>query len=132
LKNQNNLEVAMKVLVAEDDPTIRQLLGVLLARRNVPCSLVADGQSAVEAWEKEEFKLILMDVQMPHLDGLEATRIIRKKEEARGSHIPIIAMTAHAMANDREQCIQSGMDDYISKPIDFSELLSLIDRYGRE
>lgn len=120
----------MKVLVAEDDPTIRQLLGVLLSRRNVPCSLVADGQSAVEAWEHGEFKLILMDVQMPNMDGLEATRMIREKEESRGGHVNIIAMTAHAMAKDREECLQSGMDAYISKPIDFNELLSLISRYG--
>lgn len=120
----------MKVLVAEDDPTIRQLLGVLLSRRNVPCSLVEDGRSAVEAWENGEFQLILMDVQMPNLDGLEATRIIREKEGSRGGHVNIIAMTAHAMEKDREQCLQSGMDGYISKPIDFTELLSLISKYA--
>ena len=121
----------MKVLVAEDDATMRHLLGTLLSRRKIPCSLVGDGQSAVEAWQGgDEFKLILMDVQMPHLDGLEATRIIREKERTRGGHVTIIAMTAHAMAKDRDECLKSGMDDYISKPIDFRELLSLIGKYG--
>ncbi|BCS54594.1 hypothetical protein GSbR_34990 [Geobacter sp. SVR] len=121
----------MKILVAEDDATMRQLLSTLLSRRNIPCSLVADGRSAVEAWENGEYQVILMDVQMPDLDGLEATRIIRQKERDRGGHVAIIAMTAHAMAKDRNQCLQSGMDDYISKPIIFNELLSLISRYAQ-
>ena len=121
----------MKVLVAEDDSTMRQLISTLLTRRNIPCSLVADGRSAVEAWENGDYQVILMDVQMPDLDGLEATRIIRQKEQDRGGHVAIIAMTAHAMAKDRNQCLQSGMDDYISKPIVFNELLSLISRYAQ-
>ncbi len=120
----------MKILIAEDDPTMRQMIGILLSRRNIPCSLVADGQNAVDAWERESFEMILMDVQMPNVDGLEATRIIREKEHARGGHVPIIAMTAHAMPKDRDECLSAGMDDYISKPIEFNALLSLIDRYG--
>lgn len=119
----------MKVLVAEDDFTMGEILTSLLSRRDIPCRLVTDGPSVVEAWEKGEFKMILMDVQMPKLDGLEATRLIREKEKSRGGHVTIIAMTAHAMAEDRKQCLQAGMDDYISKPIDFNELLALIGKY---
>ena len=120
----------MKILVAEDDPTMRHMIGTLLSRRDIPCSLAEDGESAVAAWEKGDFDLIFMDVQMPNLDGLEATRIIRQKEKARGGHVAIIAMTAHTMPEDKDECLASGMDNYISKPIDFDELLSLIDRYA--
>jgi CheY-like chemotaxis protein len=120
----------MKVLVAEDDSTIRQMIGALLARRGVPCSLAEDGESAVDAWEGESFDMIFMDVQMPGMDGLEATRIIRQKEQERGGHVVIIAMTAHTMPEDKEECFQSGMDNYISKPIVFDELLALIEKHA--
>ena len=83
----------------------------------------------MEAWESGEHELILMDVQMPIMDGLEATRIIREKERGSGGHITIIAMTAHAMDKDRDNCFEAGMDDYISKPIEFTQLMSLINRY---
>lgn len=119
----------MKVLVAEDNLTMRQMMGILLSRRDIPCSLAEDGQEAVEVWEHGDFGIILMDVQMPKVDGLEATRMIREKEKARGGHVVIIAMTAHTMAEDKEQCFEAGMDDYISKPVVFDELLSLIDKY---
>lgn len=119
----------MKVLVAEDDPTMRHMMGTLLSRRNIPARLVEDGERAVEAWENGDFSIIFMDVQMPNMDGLEATRIIREKEKARGGHVAIIAMTAHTMPEDKAECLESGMDNYISKPIDFDELLSLIDNY---
>ena len=119
----------MNVLVAEDDTTMRQMIAILLSRRNISCTLAEDGKKAVEAWESGEHELILMDVQMPNLDGLEATRIIREKERGTGHHVTIIAMTAHAMDQDRENCLEAGMDDYISKPIEFKELISLINKY---
>ena len=119
----------MKVLVAEDDSTIRAMIGTLLTRRGVACSLAADGERAVEAWESGDFQMIFMDVQMPGMDGLEATRAIREKEEIQGGHVAIIAMTAHTMPEDMEECFQSGMDGYLSKPIVFADLLALIDRY---
>jgi len=119
----------MKVLVAEDDPTMRQMIGTLLSRRGVACSLAEDGERTVAAWEKGDFDIIFMDVQMPEMDGLQATRVIREKEQARGGHVAIIAMTAHTMPEDKAECLNSGMDGYISKPIVFEELLSLIDKY---
>lgn len=119
----------MNVLVAEDDPILRQMMMVLLARRDIPCQLVEDGRGAISAWEEGGFDLILMDLQMPGMDGLEATRIIRERERALYGHVPIIAMTAHATPRDREMCRSAGMDDYIEKPFRFSELFQLIDKY---
>lgn len=116
----------MRILVAEDDPTIRQLMSTLLFRCGYDCNTVENGRAAVEAWEQQDFDFIFMDVQMPVMDGMQATRIIREKEAVRGGHIPVIAITAHAMAEDMKQCIDSGMDDYLSKPIDLDRLLSLL------
>lgn len=118
----------MRILVAEDDPTIRQLMAILLTRAGIDCVTVENGRSAIEAWEQETFDVIVMDVQMPVMDGLTATRMIREMEVQRGGHIPIIAVTAHAMAEDREQCLASGMDDYLSKPIDVEQLFSILGR----
>lgn len=121
----------MKVLVAEDDPVMREMMGALLSRRGVPCTLAENGERVVHAWETGEFDIIFMDVQMPYMDGLEASRIIREKESVRGGHVPIIAMTAHTMPEDKKECADAGMDDYISKPIVFDEFFSLMERYGR-
>jgi two-component system sensor histidine kinase/response regulator len=82
----------------------------------------------MRAFEERPFDLILMDVQMPQMDGLEATAAIRRREKARGGHIPIIAMTAHAMADDRERCLAAGMDSYVSKPVDIHTLLETIEQ----
>jgi CheY-like chemotaxis protein len=89
-----------------------------------------NGVSAVEACRMESFDLILMDLQMPEMDGFEATGLIREAERASGRHTPIIAMTAHAMHGDRDQCIHACMDDYISKPVDLRALARTIERYG--
>ncbi len=80
--------------------------------------------------EEQPFDLILMDVQMPEMGGFEATALIREKEEHTGRHIPIIAMTAHAMAGDRERCLDAGMDDYLAKPVAASSLLEMVAQYG--
>jgi CheY-like chemotaxis protein len=120
----------ISVLIAEDDPTMRHLMATLLSRRGISCTLVENGRSALDAWEEDQFDLILMDVQMPILDGLKATRMIRERESVRGGHTVIIAMTAHAMATDREKCLEAGMDAYVSKPIKFDDLLSLITNYS--
>jgi len=90
----------------------------------------ANGKEALAALEKNTFDLVLMDVQMPEMDGFEATMAIREKEKASGHHLPIIAMTAHAMAGDRERCLNAGMDDYISKPIRPQELADLLKHYS--
>jgi CheY-like chemotaxis protein len=88
---------------------------------------VGDGQAAIAALEKDTFDLVLMDIQMPGMDGFEATAAIREKEKRTGGHIPIVAMTAHALKGDQERCIAAGMDGYVSKPIRTSELFSAIE-----
>ena len=79
--------------------------------------LAESGKKALDAWRKQAFDIILMDVQMPEMDGFEATSRIREQEKSTSQHIPIIALTAHAMVGDRERCLAAGMDDYVSKPI---------------
>jgi signal transduction histidine kinase/CheY-like chemotaxis protein/HPt (histidine-containing phosphotransfer) domain-containing protein len=119
--------LARRVLLAEDTPVNQKLASRILEKRGHTVTLATNGVEAVAAWEQHEFDIILMDVQMPQLDGLTATGIIREKETKRGTHVPILAMTAHAMAGDRERCIESGMDDYISKPLNAHLLLDKID-----
>lgn len=119
----------MRILLAEDDPTMRQMMSTLLSRKRIEHTVVGDGLSAVEAWEESDYDFILMDVQMPVMDGLSATRMIREKESERGGHTIIIALTAYAMPSDRKKCLDAGMDEYMSKPIDFEQLFSLFDDY---
>ena len=88
--------------------------------------VASNGKQALETWRHETFDLILMDVQMPEMDGFEATSEIRKTEQTTGQHTPIIAMTAHAMLGDRDRCLASGMDYYISKPVSRDELIQTI------
>jgi CheY-like chemotaxis protein len=120
-------EIGIKrLLVVEDDITIRQVLGLMLKRSNFEVDFAENGEEAVEVWEKGEFDLVLMDVQMPGMNGFEATSLIREKERTRGGHTPIIAMTAHALKEDEDKCFAAGMDSYISKPIDFKKSLQMI------
>jgi CheY-like chemotaxis protein len=114
------------VLLAEDDETIRQILSNLLKRSNYNVDVAEDGLKVIEMWEKGRYDLILMDVQMPKLNGFDATFAIREKERERGGHTPIIAMTAHTRKEDEEDCLAAGMDAYISKPIDFQQSLKVI------
>jgi CheY-like chemotaxis protein len=107
----------LKILLAEDN-RVNQVLAVrLLEKRGHEVTVAKNGVEALEALNQREFDLVLMDVQMPEMDGFEATAAIRKRERKTGKHITIIAMTAHAMAGDRERCLQAGMDDYLTKPI---------------
>src|SRR6185436_10915911 len=99
----------------------------LLAKRGHAVVLVENGRAAVEAVQQQRFDLVLMDVQMPEMDGFAATAAIRSGERTTGDHIPIIAMTAHAMKGDREQCLSAGMDGYISKPFRARELFDAIE-----
>jgi CheY-like chemotaxis protein len=116
----------LKVLLAEDG-LINQKVAVDLLRMHGHQVVVAnDGREAVEAVEKDAFDVVLMDVQMPVMDGLEATRVIRRREQNGGCHTPIFAMTAAAMKGDRERCLAAGMDGYIAKPIDASGLLGIL------
>ena len=120
-----------RLLLAEDDWTIRQVLGGMLNRFDYQLDFAEDGLKAVEMWEKGGYDLVLMDIQMPRLNGFEVTRIIREQERERGGHIPVIAMTAHASREDEEMCHEAGMDAYISKPIDFRICLRQIEELLR-
>jgi signal transduction histidine kinase/DNA-binding response OmpR family regulator len=112
----------LKILLAEDSLPNQKLAVGLLTKWGHAVTVAGNGWEAVAAWESQSFDLILMDVQMPELDGLQATTLIREREHETGRHIPIIAMTAHAMKGDREQCLTAGMDGYIPKPIRVKEL----------
>jgi CheY-like chemotaxis protein len=118
----------LKILVVEDNPVNQKLAIKILEKRGHLVSVVSNGQAAIDALEEGYFDIVLMDVQMPGLDGYEATGRIRNREKEKGSHIPIVAMTAHAMKGDREQCLAAGMDDYVSKPIKVDELFAVIER----
>jgi PAS domain S-box-containing protein len=117
----------LHILVAEDNPTNQTLVRLLLEEHGHRVTLVPDGREAVAASDTGPFDLVLMDVQMPEMDGFEATAAIRQRERATGTHIPIVAMTAHAMAGDRERCLAEGMDAYVSKPLRPDDLLATID-----
>ncbi len=121
---------ALRILVAEDNPMNQKLVLRLLEKWGHRPSLAENGKEAYEATARERFDLVLMDVQMPEWSGLEATEAIREREKARGQHIPIVAMTAHAMKGDRERCLAAGMDAYVSKPIDAPELYETINTFG--
>lgn len=108
---------SLNILLAEDNPINQTLALRMLEKLGHRPHVVANGQAALDAWRERKYDVILMDVQMPVMGGFEATAAIRQQEKQRGEHIPIIAMTAHAMAGDRERCIAAGMDDYVSKPI---------------
>ena len=112
----------LAILLAEDDDVSRSLVSRVLMRDGHHVTAVANGVEAVEAAGRSAFDLILMDLQMPQMDGLEATRQIRLRESRTGGHTPIVAMTAHAMKGDRERCLANGMDSYLAKPIDIEEL----------
>jgi CheY-like chemotaxis protein len=119
----------LAVLVAEDDPVNQRLAVRLLEKRGHTVQAATNGQKALEALEKHSFDLVLMDVQMPEVDGFQATAAIREREKTTGRHLRIIAMTARAMDGDREKCLAAGMDGYVSKPIQGSELLAVIEHY---
>jgi two-component system, sensor histidine kinase and response regulator len=116
----------LNVLLAEDNPINQRVGKVFLEGWGHRVTITDNGRKALDALEKESFDLILMDVQMPEMDGFQATAAIREQEKLTGRHIPIIAMTAHALTGDRERCLAAGMDDYISKPMDSDELRRII------
>jgi CheY-like chemotaxis protein len=117
----NLSESAPLVLVAEDNPVNQMLAARLLDRCGYRSEVVANGNEVLEATAHNAYAAILMDCQMPELDGYDATRAIRRRETP-PAHIPIIATTAHSMSGDREKCLEAGMDDYVSKPIRAGEL----------
>jgi two-component system sensor histidine kinase/response regulator len=118
---------SLRILLAEDNAVHRQLVRALLAKRGHTSVSVVNGREAVAAVATGIFDLVLMDVQMPEMDGLQATAAIRKAEEVTGVHVPIVALTAHAMKGDREACLAAGTDEYLSKPVNATELFALIE-----
>jgi len=117
----------LHVLLAEDNPINQRLALRMLEKRGFSVKAVVNGQKALEALADEGFDLCLMDIQMPQMDGFEATAAIRKQEQQSGSHLPIMAMTAYAMKGDEERCLAAGMDGYVSKPIKPEELFKKIE-----
>jgi two-component system sensor histidine kinase/response regulator len=118
---------SLSFLVAEDNAVNQKLVARLLEKRGHSVVLAVNGREALSALEKRPFDVVLMDGEMPEMDGFEATRRIREKEKLSGSHLPIIALTAHAMQGDKDRCLAGGMDGYVSKPIKLEELFSVID-----
>jgi two-component system sensor histidine kinase/response regulator len=118
-----------RILLVEDNEVNQRLALLQLRQLGYVGHAVSTGKEAVEAVEKSTFRLILMDCQMPEMDGYEATRLIRKWESTTGYHTPIIAMTANALEADRNACIAAGMDDYISKPVDIEHLHTVLNRW---
>ncbi len=117
-----------RILLAEDNRINQELAVALLTKRGHAVVVAKDGREALSILNREAFDLVLMDIQMPAMDGFEATAEIRKKEMSTGAHLPIIAMTAHAMKGDRENCLAAGMDEYVSKPIDVTALMQAMDK----
>jgi len=117
------------ILVAEDNIVNQRLVKELLVRKNFDVTIVENGLKIFDVLEQSNFNIILMDIQMPVMDGLEATAIIREIEKGTGKHIPIIGITAYAVKADREKCLSAGMDDYLAKPFVKEEFYNMIDKY---
>ncbi|HCK99695.1 MAG TPA: hypothetical protein DHW42_06290 [Candidatus Marinimicrobia bacterium] len=130
LKSQNE---KLKILLAEDDPINQKVAGHMLKKLGCSVEIARDGAEALRMLEKHLYDIVLMDVQMPNVDGFKATKIIRDPQSNVMNHdVPIIALTAHAMSGDRESCLAEGMDDYISKPIQLQDLIDAIKRQSKK
>jgi len=117
----------LRVLLVEDSLVNQKLTSAVLEKQGHQVAIACDGREAVAAVARQEFDVVLMDIQMPEMDGLQATRAIRAAEQSMGGHVPIIAMTAHALKGDRENCLEAGMDGYVSKPVYARELYQAIE-----
>jgi CheY-like chemotaxis protein len=117
---------SLRILVAEDNEINRRLVARILEKQGHDVSYAENGEDVLAALDRESFDLILMDVQMPGMDGLDATVSIRERERSKGTHIPVLAMTAHTLKGDRERCLKAGMDGFISKPLRRKEFLEAI------
>ncbi len=126
-------DLSGEVLIAEDQLINRKVITQFLERKGYKVRIAENGKQAVELYTQNphDFFLILMDVQMPVMDGLEATGLIRKLEEKLNTHVPIVAMTAHAMKGDKEKCLAVGMDHYLSKPVNPQELYNMVEKYQK-
>jgi CheY-like chemotaxis protein len=117
-----------RILLAEDNPVNQRVAERILTKAGHIVKTVASGKQVVEAWECQPFDVVLMDVEMPGMDGLTATKLIRARKAQTGNHVPIFALTARVMQQDQRECLEAGMDGYLSKPIEKEEMLSAIQR----
>ncbi len=119
---------SLRILVAEDNRVNQLVVTRLMEKQGHMVTVAASGREAIAALNRDNFDVILMDIHMPEVDGLQATRMIRAREQYTGHHIPIIAVTAFAMKGDAEKCLEAGMDAYIAKPIQATELFLKINQ----
>jgi CheY-like chemotaxis protein len=120
----------LHILVAEDNPVNQKLTAAMVQKLGHRVTLAANGEEALAKWRAAHFDLVLMDVQMPEMDGFKVTYCMREEESVTGDHVPIIALTAHAMSGDRERCLEAGMDDYVAKPVTTASLAQAIAAYS--
>lgn len=121
----------IKLLIVEDDEIIRRVLDNFAVRKGWEVNLAEDGRAAINAYEKEEYDVIIMDCQMPVFDGYETTGEIRQLESRRSKHTPIIALTADASEGSRETCLNAGMDDYLTKPIEVNAFYDIVEKWTK-
>ena len=130
VESRVDVPVGRSILLVEDGLVNQRVAVGLLRRKGHDVAVANDGLEAIEALAKRTFDIVLMDVQMPTLDGFQAAQIIRQNERESGRHTPIVAMTASAMKGDRERCLDAGMDGYVSKPIDPQQLYQAIEEFA--
>ncbi len=121
-KKKNGCKGVCRILLVEDNPINKQVAEAVLKKRGWEVVSVEDGAQAILTWQNQDFDLVLMDIQMPVMDGIEAARRIRAQEGRHGRHVPIIALTAYAWKENRDQCLAAGMNGFIVKPFHFQEL----------
>ena len=126
--HQDKSTEKIKILLVEDNEANQFLIKAITKSKDWDITVVDDGEQAVEAFRKSSYNLVLMDVQMPIMNGYEATALIRDIEKENQTHTPIVALTAYAMTSDKDQCIEAGMDDYISKPFKRQEFLDMVEK----
>lgn len=117
------------ILVAEDNYINQKLISKLLSKKGYNSFVVEDGEKVLKALDEKKFDAVLMDIQMPIMDGYQTTSIIREREKESGNHVPIIGITAFAMESDRQKCFEIGMDDYLSKPFDKDDFYDIIEKH---
>jgi CheY-like chemotaxis protein len=122
----------MRILVAEDEPINQKIISALLQKLGCEVTVAANGKQAVDSFVGQDFDIIFMDIQMPEVDGFEATRLIREVEQRTGKRVAIVACTAHAMSGYRELCLAAGMDGYMTKPISRQKLMETVESYSVE
>ena len=128
-RDSKKMQSKMRILMAEDNQINQKLADIFLKRLNCEVMIAQNGEEALEMFQKHSFDLVLMDVEMPKLDGFRATQLIRRLESAGQDRVPIVAMTAHAMKGYRERCLDAGMDDYLTKPLDLENLARVVEHY---